>query len=218
MIQFNLLPDIKLEYVRAQRAKHMLTSIALTSGGVALGLLLFAFFVVDVVQKHTLKTLDNDIHKYAQSVQSTKDLNKLLTVQNQLNALTGLHQQKPVVSRLFGYISQVTPSNVSINKLDVDYSTNVLSVGGSAPSIDAIRVYTDTLKSTQYELAHSGNKKPAFSEVVLGSFSKSDKNATFSITLKFDPALFAHSNEVTLDVVKGAKTNQGDLFNSEVGA
>src|SRR5689334_20407685 len=101
MIQFNLLPDVKLEYLKAQRLKQAVVSIAAIVAGVVLAVLVILFLVVDVFQKQHLKAVNNDIKTYTAKLQSIPDLNKILTVQNQLNSLPALHAQKPVTSRLF---------------------------------------------------------------------------------------------------------------------
>jgi len=51
MIQFNLLPAVKLEYVKAQRTKHLLILISAVSSAVALLVLTLSIISVDVVQK-----------------------------------------------------------------------------------------------------------------------------------------------------------------------
>ena len=172
MVQFNLLPDVKLEYVKAQRTKYLMTFISVVVSIVALTVFFVSLFVVNVVQKKTLSDLNSDVTSYSKKLKDTNDLSKILTVQNQLSTLTALHDGKPVTSRLFDYISQVTPSQANLNKLTLDYKQNTLSIGGTAPSLDAVSLYTDTLKSTYYSVDKSSTKVKAFSDVVLASFAR----------------------------------------------
>lgn len=211
MVQFNLLPDVKLEYVKTQRTKRLLTllSFVVSAGGIAL--LLISVFTVDVVQKKSLRDLNSDISRYSAQLKSVKDLDKILTVQNQLSTLTNLHDQKPVATRLFGYISQVTPAQASLSKLTIDFTQNTITVGGSAPSLDVVSSYTDTLKATTYKVSGSGNTH-AFSSVVLTNFGRDDKGATFTITANFDPAIFNTNNNVTLSVPQSAGASQSSVF------
>jgi len=212
MVQFNLLPDVKLEYVKTQRTKRLLTLISLFASVGALIVLLLSFVSVDVVQKKNLRDLNSDISKYSSQLKNVADLDKILTVQNQLGTLTSLHDQKPVASRLFTYISQVTPAQASLNSLSIDFTTNQLTVGGSAPSLDVVSTYTDTLKATEYKTGDSSSNTHAFSNVVLSSFGRSDKGATFTITLSFDPAIFNTNNDVTLVVPQSAGAGQSTTF------
>ncbi len=152
MVQFNLLPDIKLQFVKARRTKYLMTFVSIIVGVVSVAVLLFAFFFVNVIQKESLKDLQNDIDGYSTDLKDIKDLDKILTVQNQLNAVTTLHETKPVASRLFGYLAQMTPSQATLTKLTVDFSQNTIVIGGKAPTLDAVSIYTDTLKATKYRV------------------------------------------------------------------
>jgi Tfp pilus assembly protein PilN len=212
MVQFNLLPDVKLEYVKTQRTKRLLTLIAVIASIASLAILLLSFVSVDVVQKKSIHDLNSDISKYSSQLKSTKDLDKILTVQNQLSTLTSLHEQKPVTSRLFGYITQVTPAQASLNKLTIDFTAHTLTIGGTAPSLDAVSTYTDTLKATTYQVGSSGKKTHAFTDVVLTTFGRDDKGATFTITCTFDPVIFDTKNNVTLQVPQTANAAQSSIF------
>lgn len=214
MVQFNLLPDVKLEYVKAQRTKHLLTLISVVVSAASIAVLVLSIFSVDVVQKKSLHDLNGDITRYSTQLKGVKDLNKILTVQNQLGTLTSLHDQKPVASRLFGYISQVTPQQASLDKLTVDFTNNLITFGGGAPSLDVVSTFTDTLKATTYK-TDAGASGHAFSQVVLGSFSRDDKGASFTITANFDPAIFSSESNVTLTVPATANAAQSSLFGAQ---
>lgn len=211
MVQFNLLPDVKLEYVRAQRTKHLLTLVSIVVSIAALAILGISLFSVDVVQKKSLHDLNNDIGRYSNQLKNVKDLDKILTVQNQLGTLTSLHEQKPVASRLFNYIGQLTPQQASLDKLTVNFTENTITFGGSAPSLDVVSTYTDTLKKTTFK-SDSGLSGHAFSDVVLTAFSRDDNGASFTIDAKFDPTIFKSQENVTLVVPSTADANQSNIF------
>jgi Tfp pilus assembly protein PilN len=213
MIQFNLLPDVKLEYVKAQRSKHLLTVISTLVSIAAVALLIVSIVSVDVVQKKSLSDLNSDIKRYSTQLKSVKDLDKILTVQDQLGTLTTLHDQKPVASRMFAYISQVVPQQVDLDKLTLDYTAGTLTFGGTAPTIDAVSTFTDTLKATTYK-TDANTKGHAFSGVVLGSFSRDEKGASFTITCTFDPVIFNSQDAVTLKVPATADADQSSVFGS----
>jgi len=213
MIQFNLLPDVKLEYVKTQRTKRFLTLISLAASAAGIAILLIAIVTVDVVQKKSLHDENNDIAKYSTQLKSVPNLNKVLTVQNQLNTLTSLHEQKPVTSRLFTYIAQVTPSQAELNDITIDLGANTLTIGGKAPTLDVVSTFTDTLKATEYSVAGANTgSKNAFSSVVLSSFGRDQDGATFTITLNFDPTIFNTDDNVTLSVPSSANASQSNVF------
>jgi len=212
MIQFNLLPNVKLEYVKTQHTKRLLTVISFFVGVASIAILLLSIVSVDVLQKKSLHDLNTDIGKYSTDLKGVKDLDKILTVQNQLSTLTSLHDQKPVTSRLFTYISQVTPSQASLNQMSIDFTANTLTVGGTAPSLDVVSVYTDTLKNTTYTAADPKVTAHAFGHVVLSAFGRTQAGATFTITCSFDPPIFNSANKVTLAVPKSADANAASVF------
>lgn len=209
MVQFNLLPNVKLEYVKAQRTKRLLTAVSVLVSAAALIILILTVTFVDVVQKKSLHDLNNDVSKYSAQLKSVPDLDKILTVQNQLGTLTSLHDQKPVASRLFGYISKLTPGDADLNQLTVDFTANTITVGGSATSLDTVSTYTDTLKATNFTTGPGSVAQKAFSNVVLSSFGRDSSTATFTITMSFNPAIFSSQNNVQLTVPNTAGSQSG---------
>jgi hypothetical protein len=207
MIQFNLLPDIKIHYLRARRQKHLvlLSSIVVIIASVALLALLIS--VVFVLQKKNIGDLSQDITSASKELEGTRDLNKMLTVQNQLRSLNDLHDSKPVATRLFGYVNQATPAAVSISRFMVDFEKFTLSISGSTDNLGTVNTFADTLKFTTFHTAENvDDEKRAFSAVVLSSFGRDAKGANYTITMNFDPTIFSEKEEVTLTVPKKVTT------------
>lgn len=269
MVQFNLLPDVKLEYIKARRTKRLVTLLSIVVSGAALAVLLLMVVTVYGVQKKSLSDLNKDIKKYSDQLKAVPDLSKILTVQNQLAALDGtsskpgLHDQKPVATRLFGYISQLTPPQASISKLHVDYAANAMTITGEAPSLEIINSFTDEIKATTYtkgtvkgewqvdtsykagdsveyknvwytalsDHTASDSNKPsntsdtweaspkAFSSVVLSTFGRDSKGATYTITFNFDQQIFNNNSSIALTVpgVTVTSTNTSILFQKQAG-
>ncbi|MDB5166062.1 MAG: hypothetical protein JWM37_134 [Candidatus Saccharibacteria bacterium] len=213
MIQFNLLPDVKMQFVKAQRLKHLVTLASVVLSAVALVVLVLAFTTVKVVQKSTLNGLQSEIAENSKKLKDTPNLNKILTVQNQLNTLTDLHDQKVVSSRLFTYIGQVTPTSAKISNLTVDFTANTVTMGGNAPSLDVVNVFTDTLKSTKYK--NGDTTANAFSDVVLASFSRDKDSAHYGLTFSFDPKIFQSSENVSLVIPAGVTGDPSNLFQAQ---
>ena len=202
MIQFNLLPDIKIQYLKAKRQKHVIVLVATIATLASLGIFILLLTTVFVLQKKNISDLNKDIKSSSEELKSVDDLNKILTVQNQLGALTGLHDEKVVSSRLLDYLTQVTPATASVSKLEVDYATNTMSITGNAAALSIVNTYADTLKFTKFVTGENTEERNAFSEVVLSSFNRDNKGSTYEISLKFDPAIFENSEQVALRVPK----------------
>ncbi|MDB5185908.1 MAG: putative Fimbrial assembly family protein [Candidatus Saccharibacteria bacterium] len=216
MIQFNLLPDVKLEYIKARRLKRTVMTFSVVSGIAALALTILLFVVVNVFQKQHMNHLTADIKRDSQKLQQTQDLDKVLTIQNQLNNLTPLHEKKAAASRIHTYLAQVTPANTTYAKVEVNMIDSKMSFTGAADSLKTINQFVDTLKFTKYT-ASSAQEVNAFSEIVLTSFGRDDKGASFEINLKFDPVIFDNTQQISLNVptittTRSVTEKPGDLF------
>ena len=217
MIQFNLLPDVKLEYRRTTRTKRSVMMIAVLVSGVSLGLMVLLFLVVNGVQRTHLSNLNDDIASLSKELEDTPDLDKVLTVQNQLNRLTELHDKKPVASRLSNYLTQVTPVDVTIAELNIDFANSTMTVKGAAPSLKQINAFADTLKFTDYNSGEDSDQAKAFSNVVLKNFGRDAKGASYELELTFDPVIFSSAKDVKLSVPNTTTTRSvvekpGPLF------
>jgi Tfp pilus assembly protein PilN len=198
MIQFNLLPDVKLEYIRAQRTKRLVVTTAVLATAGALALLIVLSLTVFVFQKQYMNHVSSDIKKYSSDLKSTPDLDKILTIQNQLNSLTDLHEQKPDTNRIIPFIEQVTPPSAQISSLNVDFDALEMKITGSADTLQTVNQFVDTLKFTHY--VDNSDTPLAFSNVVLATFGRADKGASYSITANFDIAIFDNTKTIQLTV------------------
>jgi len=221
MIQFNLLPDVKLEFIKAQRTRRLVFSVSIIVTAASVGLLLLLLVLVGLQKKH-LNDLNTDIKSNTSTLEKKPNIKTILTVQNQLGSLTGLHDQKPAADRLFTYMNQVTPAAAAITNLDVDYAQNTMVITGTADALKSVNKYVDTLKFTTFSVAGAENSSKAFSNVVLTSFGLTTgtkdpaQAATYSISLSYDPVIFDITKSVALSVptitTRAETPNPTDLF------
>lgn len=200
MIQFNLLPDIKIQYLKAKRQKHLVLFISTVAIIASVAVMALMASYVFGVQKKSINDLTNDIETASDELQSTPDLSKILTVQNQLNVLPSLHNDKPVANRVFGYLNQATPVEASIARMEVNFTESTMSLTGSANSLETVNKFVDTLKFTNYTTSNSKEPKSAFSNVVLANFGRDSESANYTIELSFDPEIFSELVSVELSV------------------
>lgn len=230
MIQFNLLPDVKLEYLRAQRQRRLVSLIAGIVTLVSL-LLLGSLLATGFVQKKHLSDLSDTVTSESKKLQNKPQLNRILTVQNQLLSLTGLHSAKPATDRLFTYLTEVTPNTVDISNMNIDFTKNTVAITGDADSLSTVNQYIDTLKFTTYVIGTNA-PKPAFSNVVLSAFTlttpapgSNAKGTTYTLTFSYDIPIFDITQQIgptanaTLTVPKKITTRSevekpNDLFNA----
>lgn len=183
-------------------------TISFVASAAALALLIIMLGLVYGVQHKQISDLNSDIATNSATLKKTSNISDILTVQSQLNSLSTLNTQKPVTSRLFGYLAQLTPTDATISDLRVDYTADTITISGNAPSLDVVNTFVDGLKFTRYSVKGVSGSQPAFSTVVLASFSRNAKSATYSITLNFDQAIFNVADDVTLSV--GGQTDTAE--------
>lgn len=183
--------------------------IAVVVAVVMLAITTILFVGVQVVQKKYSSDLSKDIKTESSKLEGTPDINKILTIQNQLASLPALHDQKPVATRLLGYVKQITPAKVSFANMDVDFSAHTIQVTGSADSLSTVNTFVDTLKFTTYK-TESGQEGSAFSAVVLTGFGRDAKGASYEIAFTYDPIIFSNESPVTLTVPPGKITTRSE--------
>ena len=141
-----------------------------------------------------------------------------------MNTLPSLYAQRPVTSRLAGYLQATTPTQISLTQLDIDFATNVVTLSGKADTLESVNQYVDTLKFTEYTYTGTdGNKSAsakAFTQVVLTSFDRSSSQATFGVSMNFSKDIFDSAKTITLNVPKTITTRSetelpGAVFDSQ---
>lgn len=195
MVQLNLLPDVKLEFIRTQKRKRTVIGVAIIASAASLFIFFALLSFVRVAQPAHMKALDKDIDAAVVQLKENQELDKILTVQNQLASLPALHDDKKISSRLLTYLTQLTPNQATISDVTLDFEANTLSLKGNADALRTVNKFTDTLKFTDYKVeGEAPAQGKAFSNVVLSSFNVgTDNKVSYEITLNFEPAIFANS-------------------------
>jgi len=224
MITLNLLPDIKKEHVKAQRFKRLIMLTSLAVSAVCILLVVLLFMLVNVAQRYHINRLTDDIEEHTQSLQEIKDLDKILTIQNQLNMLPQLHDQKPIVSRLFQYLTVITPVEISLGQLRVGLTEggNNIAFTGTGTDYRAVNKFVDTLKNAEFTYkevvdgqAVAQPAKKVFSSVVVESVgtnpNRPDGGVGFSIKAVFDLLILDNTKEEVTVTVPNITSTQSIL-------
>lgn len=200
MIQFNLLPDVKLHYIKAERQKRLVLSIATILSIASIAVLVILIMVVLVFQAKTISDLGKDIDAAAQSMREIEDIDKILTVQSQLASLPSLHDEKVVSTRTFTFVSEVTPTTVSISSITIDHAMQSIEISGAAPTLKDVNTFADSLKFTTYQKNNEESTAAAFTNVVLSSITRQEDGAKYTFTMNYDPAIYDSAAEINLTV------------------
>lgn len=200
MIQFNLLPDIKIEFMKAQRLKRILMISSVIAMAASVGLLLLAVGF-STSRKIHLDNLSKDINRLTGELNSIEDLNKILSVQNQLGVLPALYDGRPAVDRLPDFLTKTTPIGVGLGRVSVDFSTSTINITGTSQTLQLINNYVDTLKFTTFRTDEEGSQpQPAFSSVGVTQIGRGTEGAAIELALTFNPEIFNITKNITLDV------------------
>jgi hypothetical protein len=225
MIQLNLLPDVKLEYIKAKKVRSLVTGVSVIVSITAIAILAILFFF-NLNQKDRISNHKTAIASLTSQLEGKPNINKIITVQNQLESLSSLYAQRPAAYRLFDtYLSKLTPEAVSINNLNIQFSAGTATITGSTNNLVTVNQYVDTLKLTTYTVNGSSANLPAFSNVVLSSFGLSSQvqnpaqAASFTINLNFASAIFNSTEKINLNIpnlviTHFEKSDTGSLFKS----
>ena len=205
MIQFNLLPEVKKQYIKAKRLKRLIMSISTIAIVASLSIVFLLFGVVQFSQKNNISDLTNDIEAEVSKLQEIEDLDKILTIQSQLETLPQLHEEKPETSRLFTYLNQVTPVEVKIGEVNLDIINSTMEITGTGDSLAAVNKYADTLKFVEYSTGEDEDRFKPFSQVIT-DLNRDAERASYTITLEYDPLIFDNKLDVTMIVPEQVTT------------
>lgn len=152
MVQLNLLPDVKKEFIRAQRTKGTVISISILVTMGSFGVALILALIVYGAQPGLISVVQGSIDKRAGQLRAVQDVDKYLTIQNQLKALPGLHEGKVAYSRLFDFLkilNPAPPNNVRLTSLQVDEANKKILFTGVTGGFESFSVLLATLRNAE---------------------------------------------------------------------
>lgn len=218
MIRLNLLPDVKLEYLKTKRVHARVIGIASIVTIAAAGLVVLLAVWVYGGQTLHKSILTGQIEKNHDKLKSVPDIDKYLTIQNQLKYLTALHDGKSDFSRLLQFIPVLTPtaphdvkfSNVEITG-DADLG-NTLVFQGEAKDYTGLSTFRDTLINAKLA-AQDGVEEKLFESVVVASSSIDQSSSggsvvTFRVETVYNPNAFLSSVKNPKVIVPSITTTQ----------
>lgn len=198
MLQFNLLPDVKKEYVKARRTKRLIMSVSFMVSAISLGVVMLLFSVVQIAQKQHISDLSEDIKAAESRIQGVDNINKILTVQNQLSLLPQLHEAKPKTSRLFAFVKFLSPEKAKVSTLDFDAPTQAIVLQGTADSLATVNKFVDNIKSVKYTVVGSEDPGASPFKGVATELSGNNEKASFKIQMVYEPTIFDNTKDITM--------------------
>lgn len=209
MISLNLLPDVKKDLLRVRRERNLVVSISVVVVGASIGVLLLLSGTLGVLVA-TKALIENGIKNDEQTIkqaQKKKQLDKYITVQNQLKQIGKLKSDQQVYSRLMDYLTQLNPAapnNVQISSATIEAPTGssgdtsssssssasadgiTMTIEGKTTNFSALDVYKNTLSKAQlsYEVEEedtsSDSESSANSDGTYSKETSSDSDSSDS--------------------------------------
>lgn len=147
MIELNLVPDIKREYIKAQRQRTLAVTVAIFAGLAAVGVVVLLGVLIGT-QAVRDKLASDAIKSEYSTLQKVEDLSGLLTIQGQLSQLTTQNDSRTIDSRIFDVLTAINPpapNDVKFSTIKLDPVAKTISLEGKASGGYGA---TDILKKT----------------------------------------------------------------------
>jgi Tfp pilus assembly protein PilN len=220
MIRLNMLPDVKREYLHARRLESKVVAGALLLSAIAIGLVVLIALYVYGAQTLQKNGLTSKINSQMSELKEIKDIDKYVTIQNQLGSISSLHEKKLLYSRLFTILPKLNPAaphNVKITNLTVDSAENTIMFEGETSSFTALETFRDTLKNARllFNTNESETMKDEglFSSVVIdtqaiGKATNGATVVTFKLTTSVNTGVFARTTKSYDVTVPNKETTQ----------
>ncbi len=163
MIEVNLIPNVKMELLKARKQRAMVISAAVITSIVAGGIVVLMAVYAFGVQAALNASADGGIERESETLSKVKDLEKTLTIQNQLTRISAIQSEKNVTSRLFDIVSVTVPegkNKIAVKRLSFDGEENKITIEGQASNgYEALEVFKKTIAQTKFSYQSGDEQK-----------------------------------------------------------
>ena len=182
MIEVNLIPDVKREYLHAQRVRNTVISVSMLVAAAAAGTVIVLGLALGSLQFASGQA-DNAIKSKYKELSDKPDINDLLTIQNQLTQIDMISSNRGVNSRIFDTLSAVNPqapNNVTMSTVRYNASEKTITIEGStAGGFNAVDALKKTILNTK--LKYTKDSESA------------EKKLTFTLTFSYPEELLSNN-------------------------
>lgn len=224
MIEINLIPDVKREYLKTRALRNMVISTSILVGVGAIGLVVF-LGVVFGGQLVAESIQDNSIKSEGKQLTSIEDLNKTVTIQQQLQLIDDQQTNKSINSRLFDVMAAINPpapNDVKISNLKMNPTDKTITIEGSAANgYIALEVFKKTITNTmvQVRIDDEETKMPLADDIVAGETSfgenaEGQRVLRFEFTFTYPDELFMVSKNPVSVITPASRV---DVTDSKLG-
>lgn len=203
MIEINLIPDVKLELIKAQRARTAVISFSVIASLVVVGIVIALSVYVFGAQALRSNLADDEIEKKGQELTKVEDLSEILTLQNQLKVVSDLQVEKKMNSRVFDMLAAVIPpepNQARISQLSIDSTTSTIRLEGQTKAFDSMEIFKKTIDAAVITFREEGAEEDtqvklaeeiSTTDTSLGEDSEGNRTFRFTLTFMYPEELFS---------------------------
>lgn len=219
MIQINLIPDVKREFIHTQQLRKTVITLSIIVGIIAAGIVV-ALGLFLGGQELLVNKVKGDIKKNFASLQNVENAEHIITLQNQLSELPNVYSKHSIQSRLFDLLVKINPSGddgVTYSSIKVDPSTSTVTIEGTAakgfPATEALR---KTILNTKIQSGDDAAAKVSLAETVTigetsyGQDTDSKRVLRFSLSFVYPDGLLDYRMETVKIVPPSANSDVTD--------
>lgn len=224
MIEINLIPDVKRELLKAQRVRATVITGSITIGVISLSIVAVLLIYIFAVQTVRSAVADESIKTESQKLTSVEDLDKVLTIQNQLSKISELNAKKKIASRLFDVVGATIPpepNTVRLSSLSLDTANSRLVLEGQAANgYPALEIFKKTVDGAVVRFMQNDAEQEvklatniSTSDISDGQDASGARVLRFTLAFTYPIELFAPAAED----LRIAITVQGNVTDSYLG-
>ena len=113
-LQINLLPDVKLKYLAQAKSRKLIVDIAVTITSLLVVVFILTLVTVYGIQKQQLSSAGKAVENARVQLQNVKNLDKVLTVQNQLQSLVSFRGPTANLMTCSGFTGGIISAKMSL--------------------------------------------------------------------------------------------------------
>ncbi len=211
MIEINLIPNVKLELIKAQKTRSKVIAISIFVGVASLSVVAVLLAYIYMVQSIRGVFADNEIKSGSAKLAKVEDLSKVLTIQNQLTKISELNDSKKIDSRIFDILQVIIPREsagsstplIQISTISIDPESSVITIDGqTGQGYSAVEIFKKTIDGARVKYDDSDSKNPlsfasdiSTANTSYGEDSSGKKVLRFTMSFKYAEEIFAYSSK-----------------------
>jgi Tfp pilus assembly protein PilN len=175
--RINLAPEVYQQSQRNKELRKVATSASVFVGAIAVGVVVVLLVLIGG-QKVLLATIQSSINSDEAKLKTFSDLQDAATIQQHLDSLSSLQQQRLYLTKFFKTLQNTAPTDLQVTTLQVD-SSNTLQADVRSRSYKTATKFAKALEASNVDIGPnaSPSNSPYFTSVQLGEVGNDGQGA-----------------------------------------